>query len=91
MNALAIERDTSIITNNNNNKYNNNKNKYNNNSLNYNYKNYTINTCLESNTEKKIDKHLFDPAKSQSPKNWESRLKYRLNKYNETKIISLIL
>lgn len=89
MNALAIERDTSIIIDN----ININKdNYYNNNSLDYDInKNNTIKHGLNSNTEKKIDKHLFDPAKSQSPKNWESRLKYRLNKYNETKMISLIL
>lgn len=85
MNALAIERDTTIIID------NININKDNNNSLYDNYKNNTIKPYVESNTEKKIDKHLFDPAKSQSPKNWESRLKYRLNKYNETKMISLIL
>tara|TARA_Y100000389_G_scaffold15070_1_gene13334 strand:+ start:4220 stop:4489 length:270 start_codon:yes stop_codon:yes gene_type:complete len=89
MNALAIERDTSIIINNINiNKDNN----YNNSSFDYDInKNNTIKPYMDSNTEKKIDKHLFDPAKSQSPKNWESRLKYRLNKYNETKMISLIL
>lgn len=85
MNALAIERDTTIIID------NININKDNNNSLYDNYKNNTIKPYVESNTEKKIDKHLFDPAKSQSPKDWESRLKYRLNKYNETKMISLIL
>ena len=86
--ALAIERDTTIIIDNINiNKDNN----YNNNSLDDINKNNTIKPYMDSNTEKKIDKHLFDPAKSQSPKNWESRLKYRLNKYNETKMISLIL